>query len=305
VDLLALTNEDVITRLVVEPMVKMFNRNEEWVSKNNLDVIKLIKPYLGCDMMLAAELCGKISPIKPAHQRMEDVLTSYIFSAFRYLNDQSVPLAFLSKAKNLSGQNFILKQVSDIYVFFWPCFSFGNGRFREADVLVLISKSSGEKVAVIVEAKYESGLSNLASVGMDLAHSQEFQVLNSVQFRHQLADEFCGIQCATFLAPEIRQKLEGVHQRLLLYVTANHVIPKLEIGEGIEEIRKRPCSKPECVKKAEENIYWVSWRHLHQILSDSRVYAPYSMGERNFLFDLRRVLELRELDWFSPFTNLS
>lgn len=46
VDLLALTNEDVITRLVVEPMVKMFNGNEEWVSKNNLDVIKLSSNHI-------------------------------------------------------------------------------------------------------------------------------------------------------------------------------------------------------------------------------------------------------------------
>jgi len=44
--------------------------------------------------MLAAEIKGKLSASYPADDRMEDTLTSYVLSLFRYLDNQDVLTAF-------------------------------------------------------------------------------------------------------------------------------------------------------------------------------------------------------------------
>lgn len=254
--------------------------------------------------MLAAELYGKLSPAKPPHERMEDVLTSYVFSMFRYLNDPVVPLAFLNEAENLRGQNLVFSGVTDASVFFWPRFSFGTGKSREADAVLVLSKSEGSKVAILVEAKYESGLSNLPGNVATLDYFRDVQDAGSLQLGHQLADEFCGIQCATSWGAEVRRELEHADRKLLLYLTANHVIPKPQLQEAVGEIRKRPCCTPECEAGAESDIYWLSWRHLHRILSDNNLFGTYTLAERNLFHDLRSVLEQRGLEWFSPFGDL-
>jgi hypothetical protein len=54
---------------------------------------KLFKPGpRGSEFMLAAELHGKISDGNISN-RMEDVLTAYVMSLFRYLNNLLIPLA--------------------------------------------------------------------------------------------------------------------------------------------------------------------------------------------------------------------
>lgn len=259
--------------------------------------------------MLAAELYGKLSPTKPPHQRMEDVLTSYVFSLFRYLNDLSFPLAFLQCAQNLGGRNLALDQINEVSVFFWPRFTLGTSRFREADVLLLLAHPKKGRTAVVVETKYESGLTNRSDGVTDGDESMDEQSETPDCYGHQLADEFCGIKCGSWLSEKICQNIHQTERKLLLYVTGNYEMPKTELQEAIRHIEERKCGKKrertDCRIEAERDVYWVSWRHLHKILSDSTVHGSLSAGESIMLRDLLSILELRELNWFStPFANL-
>lgn len=259
--------------------------------------------------MLVAELYGKISLDKSPHHRMEDVLTSYVFSLYRYLNDLSVPLAFLQCAQNLGGRNLALEQINEISVFFWPRFTLVTSGFREADVLLLLAHPEKRRTAVVVEAKYESGLTNRSENVTDSDNSMDEQIKTADCYGHQLADEFCGIKCGGWLLEKICQNIHQTERKLLLYVTGNYEMPKTELQEAIRHIEERRCGKKreriDCHIEAERDIYWVSWRHLHKILSESTVHKSSSAGESIMLRDLLSILELRELEWFStPFANL-
>ncbi len=195
--------------------------------------------------MLAAELYRKISPTNPPHQRMEDVLTSYVFSLFRYLNDLSVPLAFLQCAQNLDERNLALHQINEVSVFFWPRFTFGTSRFREADVLLLLTHLKKGRTAVVIEAKYDSGLTNRSDGVTDGDESMDEQSETPICYGHQLADEFCGIKCGSWQSEEIRQNIHQAERKLLLYVTGNYEMPKTELQEAVRHIEKRRCGKKE------------------------------------------------------------
>jgi hypothetical protein len=55
---------------------------------------------------------------------MEDALTSYVFSLFRYLDDLRVPTQFLRAAKNCLGDSPDVGEIRTSCVLFWPRFSF-------------------------------------------------------------------------------------------------------------------------------------------------------------------------------------
>ncbi len=74
--------------------------------------------------MLCAEIHGKVSAGTPAHDRMEDTLTSYVFSLFRYLKNMEIPAAFLRRARNIHNHNFPIEALTAGDVFFWPLFKF-------------------------------------------------------------------------------------------------------------------------------------------------------------------------------------
>lgn len=113
--------------------------------------------------MLAAELHGKTSDDALASQRSEDVLTSYVFSLFRYVDNLRVPVEWLRLARNLAGKPLPLHAVDSASVAFWPTVMLHEPvRYREPDVVLALRDSRGHEVVLVVEAKFHAGLSNQA-----------------------------------------------------------------------------------------------------------------------------------------------
>lgn len=255
--------------------------------------------------MLQAELKGKLSPSRAPHERMEDVLTSYVFSLFRYLEDPLAPTEFLRRAHSLAGVPLDLAPLESAAVFFWPRFLLKDGRAREADVLMCLTQMGAPPLGVVVEAKYESGLSNIADPGAETGANVEAEAGTAGQLlRNQLADEYCGIKCGTWGA-EIQRQLAGCRQKVLLYVTGDYVLPHAELAEAIKDIAGRRCDQAkDCAAEAERNIFWLSWRALHALLTEDRLWETYRSAGKRLLEDVRSVLELRNLAAFTPFRSL-
>lgn len=257
--------------------------------------------------MLAAEIYGKISLNNPPYQRMEDVLTSHVFSLFRYLKNLQLPTSFLREALNLRGEKLILNDLVSAQVCFWPRFSFPCIGFREPDALLLLEDISNGKVAAVIEAKYGSGLSNRGNNENDAEEDKEPS--ESFHYGHQLADEYCGVMCGLCNSgEEVQKELAQVNRKVLIFVTAHYEIPITDLEEAVDTIRKRAKSKCtgkgiDCWKSCKTAIYWVGWRNLYTLINQHLV--DYTGGELSYIKDLQEALELRNLQPFKkPFNNL-
>lgn len=254
--------------------------------------------------MMAAELYGKISPSFPPHNRMEDVLTSYVFSLFRYLNNVQVMSTFLASGSSVKGQRPKVQELRDAQVFFWPCFTLPRVRGRrEADALLILTGESPKKWYVVVEAKLDSGLTNLDMSGPHSSNDERGGTgdENSDRFGHQLADEFCAVLCGSWsLEPSVIEEITGADERSLFYVTSHYEFPKKEMEEALQKVEERSrtmhCGNG-CGGKFNKLAYWVSWRELYNILKQAQAqeFPDYLPGEKNILKDLALILEQRGL----------
>lgn len=93
--------------------------------------------------MYLAELHGKLSS---RVERMEDVLTSNVFSFFKYSNRD----IFLKKYLNKLGFNVSIREAEEAEFRFWPVFEDGT----EPDLVIIVGN-----YYLLVEAKYFSGFS--------------------------------------------------------------------------------------------------------------------------------------------------
>lgn len=91
--------------------------------------------------MYLAELHGKLSS---RVERMEDVLTSNVFSFFKYSNRD----IFLKKYLNKLGFNVSIREAEEAEFRFWPVFEDGT----EPDLVIIVGN-----YYLLVEAKYFSG----------------------------------------------------------------------------------------------------------------------------------------------------
>ena len=169
--------------------------------------------------MLAAELAGKITAMKPPHERMEDVLTSNVLSSFRYLNNLKVINEFFSRATNINGESLKLGYIKEYKAFFWPKFRFSHTGNREPDAVLRVRDSEGNTYVLVVEAKLDSGLHN--------AKNSQSQVFAEDEFAlgHQLADQFCGLQCGIWTNSLITRMLEMTEKKYLIYLEATEKVP--------------------------------------------------------------------------------
>ncbi len=93
--------------------------------------------------MYLAELRGKLSS---RVERMEDILTSNVFSFFKYSNRD----IFLKKYLNKLGFNVSVREVEEAEFRFWPVFEDGT----EPDLVIIVGK-----YYLLIEAKYFSEFS--------------------------------------------------------------------------------------------------------------------------------------------------
>ena len=244
--------------------------------------------------MLAAELAGKITAMKPPHERMEDVLTSNVLSSFRYLNNLKVINEFFSRATNINGETLKLGDITEYEAFFWPKFHFTHTGNREPDAVLMVRGSEGNTHVLVVEAKLDSGLHNADNSQSQVAEEDEFAL------GHQLTDQFCGLRCGIWANSDITKKIEMADKKYLIYLTAHYSCPQADLETTVSEIKARNnskgCSQDRC-NNAEDMVFWLSWQELYDVLTaiEGSGYIGYSRGEKALLEDLGKVLSKKKL----------
>jgi hypothetical protein len=254
--------------------------------------------------MLVAELHGKVSPAQPPNDRQEDVLTSHVFSIFRYIHSLRIPTLLLCAARNVEDSPLQLGPLEAVEVFFWPTWGLPRSqRRRELDVMLVLREKGGGLLALGVENKYRAGASDVE--GDVEAAPGEGPVFTG----KQLVDEYVGMQdgewspaaCASALAPA------PVTRRFLLYVTKHYEMPRRELKDALEILHR---DRGESLAELGRRVYWLGWHAVHTLLHTllmeelERKDPEYSLGERTFLEDVRQMLERRNLTEFHPYRDL-
>ncbi len=215
--------------------------------------------------MLQAIFKGKLSR---EQENMEDVLTSNVFGLLRYVEPENGILKFLSLAEDIDGghplsglaeQGDIVQQ--DITYTFWPWWDEPNCNGCEPDVVLELNYSSGKSLLILIEAKYLSGKSSEAD--------PEAQLVTD-----QLAREWVNLRSIS--------KREG-RTPILIYLTGGTGFPRGDIDNACKELNKKvPDSIP--------SIYWLSWRHLYSICTDT---------DNLMLRDLKALLDRLGMRFFN------
>jgi hypothetical protein len=253
--------------------------------------------------MLAAEIHGKIGIGRAPHQRLEDVLTSDVFSIFRFIDELGPAAAILRCGENVRGDKLEPGEFAGVEVHFWPRFAReGLAGWREPDCLLLLVSAGGEVTAITVESKYDSGLSNHGPGGEDLDAAEDSRQ-NNVEGGHQLADEFMGLFEPNWsrLPDASLAEFRRAKRRLLLYVTCHDVIPASDLDEAVEHVR---VARDGVDLQPERAMFWLGWSAIYEVLGDASagVLPP---GAQRLVDDVRAVLKLRGMTPFNPFQALS
>jgi len=225
--------------------------------------------------MTIAELHGKLSPHRPngCNDRMEDLLTSDVFSTMKYAGWQCGFLDWLKSSidpidKNLSASSFISEDYSikKICYHFWP--KLING--REPDLLLEIACKDGEIDLIMIEAKYLSGPSDC-----ELRSDEEALITGN-----QIADQINGF-------PDV-WKQKSVRSKIHIYLTSHFICPKDVYLEALPHIKKKNVK-----------YYWLNWQSLEPFMVSTR-FMP-DEGKKYMLTDLCQLLKRKKLINFAGF----
>jgi hypothetical protein len=244
--------------------------------------------------MLIAELRAKISGGAPPSDRLKDVLTLHVFSPLRYFGIVEELIDFLEAARNVSGDRLGLRPVEGVETFFWPRLALG-GRRREPDVLLLVSHGGTRRTAIVVEAKYQSGPSDLEMVDGakgDVVDNESVGISGD-----QLADDFLALKHGEWWCFQERAlprpvSLMAEDTRRVLYVTTHYEMPVDVIRRAIEAVGADEA------RLAEQSLFWVGWRELARILEETARSARDVGPLSRLLRDVHGVLKLRRLEPF-------
>jgi hypothetical protein len=211
--------------------------------------------------MFDAQLKGKFTR---EEEDLEDLLTSNVFGAIKYVTYKEGLIPLLSEAERLDGNKPLqgLKDISKVEYQFWPFLEEEGCNPCEPDVLISITQSNGKQILILVEAKFKSGKSSEA----DLSDKPS----------DQLSKEWDNL---------IRHAKRKNSEPYLLYITADIGFPEKEINESISDyFFKKPGSTID--------ILWLSWRKLPAIFHNS---------ENEIIKDLVRLLRRQGLIFFEGF----
>ncbi len=211
--------------------------------------------------MLEALLRGKLTG---EMKDREDVLTSMFFGAFRREPTGRQILEFLKEAEPIAGSK---PDLAEHYQAkygdyeFWPRWSSQDIGSCEPDVFIRIERDKEKPLCVLIEAKYHSGISSLASTDGTI--------------NHQLAKEWCHLK---------RKADEEGAEPWMIYLTKNFVSsePKKDIQEAVDEVKKKQGK----VAANDIHISWLSWRSL------SELYSNKNGAELNDISEAARCLGL-------------
>ena len=193
--------------------------------------------------MLEALLKGKL----PGEMKnREDVLTSMFFGAFRREPTGKGILKFLNEAERILGSKPDFAKCCQVkygdYEFWpqWPSQDIGS---CEPDVVITINRDGGKPLYVLIEAKYDSGISSLATPDGTI--------------KHQLAKEWC------YLKREADWKKA---EPWMIYLTKDFGSsgPKKAIQEALDEVKVKQSEAANDI-----HISWLSWRSLSKLYDDN------------------------------------
>jgi hypothetical protein len=189
--------------------------------------------------MLEALLRGKLTRNE---EDLEDLLTSNIFGSVKYVSKEFGLIPILSHAEREDGSTPFkqIAQVSDVKYEFWPLLKEKECYPCEPDILLKIYFENGEKLFIIIEAKYKSGKSSWAD--------------QSEKPYDQLAREWDNL---VSLAKRKKAK------PYILYVTAHTKFPNQDVESAAAEYIKKRSAKEQI------EIAWISWRKLPKIFDNS------------------------------------
>jgi hypothetical protein len=225
--------------------------------------------------MTIAELHGKLSPNRPngCNDRMEDLLTSDVFSAMKYAGWQCGFLDWLKSSidpinNGLLADSLIFEDylIEKIIYHFWPILK--NG--REPDLLLEIVCKDGEIDLIMIEAKYLSGPSDF-----ELQSDNEASITGN-----QIADQINGF-------PDV-WKRKSVRSKIHIYLTCHFICPKNIYLETLPHIKKKSVK-----------YYWLNWQSLEPFLASIQFKSD--EGKKHMLKDLCQLLRRKKLINFAGF----
>ncbi|MEH6943135.1 hypothetical protein [Bacillus sp. JJ722] len=242
--------------------------------------------------MTIAEIHGKLSPF----ERMEDLLTSDVFSTFRYLVPNKGLIPFLKRAVRAvdkSNPDF-LSDVEEAEYIFWPRTIKLN---REPDLLIVLTKKGGSTISLLIESKYTSGKSNL------LREEEQTNIKDHMD-GDQLAELYKELQEGNIHIENrlVREKFtESYGNRYLFYVTSHYALPKKDFDESFKILEKKQHGI-----QPYKHFYWVNWMCIIDVIeevnaNENWAYAP---AMRFLLADLKDLLYKKKLIPFYGFSNL-
>jgi hypothetical protein len=234
--------------------------------------------------MTIAEIKGKISRSgRNLSERLEDLLTSDVFSACRYTNPNTVLAPFLNHAKRLDNKllgHLLNKKINNAYYVFWPqlprC---------EPDVLIAIEFLPKQFFIILVEIKYFS------SKSCEALRQEELIIAETP--RDQLAREYSDLLdkkiSKNFEIPILESNIIG---KALVYITAHRSLPQESIEESVYEAKRFVHEKEDI------DIFWLSWFELYSIISQMKNCKDW---EKPIIEDLKGLLERKQLVKFHGF----
>ncbi|MEH7110682.1 hypothetical protein [Bacillus sp. JJ1764] len=245
--------------------------------------------------MTIAEIHGKLSP----YEHMEDLLTSDVFSTFKYLDVNNGLIPFLKKAIGFldnTPPNFLDDIMEADYVF-WPRTTYLN---REPDVLIILTKKNQSTISILIEAKYHSGKSNANRE--EASTDKENNPLDHLD-GDQLAELFKELQHGKIYIddPLIREKyLQSAGNRYLFFVTAHYASPRHDIEETFKVLEKK-----QYFNQNNHHFFWVNWMSIVEAIDEvnSRESWKSAPTMRYLLADLKALLQKKGLVPFHGFTK--
>jgi hypothetical protein len=207
--------------------------------------------------MLQAQLKGKLTR---EEENLEDLLTSNVFGSIKYLPPEEGLLPILASSINIVGNApaFALQPISNVKYEFWQGIKEPKCKGCEPDVLITLQLMNGQKIIVLVEAKYLSDKSSTAN-------------------EEEAPEDQLACEWDNLLRLSERQKAIPI----LLYVTADFGYPRKSIEDSrTEYVRKR---------KEDMSVFWISWRKLPKLFSGKK---------QDILDDLVEVLQRQGLTFF-------
>jgi hypothetical protein len=231
--------------------------------------------------MLQAINKGKI----PSNtENSEDLLTSSVFGAIRYLSNFSLIQDIIANSINIHQiKAGYFEHITHIEYYFWP-----RLEKSEPDLLVLLKNKRDKYLVFCIEAKYFSGKSSEEDL------SVEFEERGNHQ-RDQLARQIEDIHKDSAFK-YLNIKKESVIFSCLIFLTNDNFIPEVSLKKGYQSIDN---SIPLDFKI--DSIYWLSWKEIYKQINK---HVTSSLQDRLIKEDLLEFFRRKNLACFEGFSNL-